>query len=217
MLPGSHVPSALVCLLSPQCLLSVDSIGGGHDTQDWSKYQFHLHNGIFLDAPYGRASSMLSFSQGTNREVGFWACCFAFSTTDKSTWTRSILDAANSNISPAQKELLLWHHCLSHAGLFTIHNLLCVRCTPPVRSPADLACLSRGVQEPNKIWVMSVCLSCLTKFLTTFSVSWEQQILATSDIAIINYHNFVSQHLLCRQMLKRIEIISAQENYSMPR
>eukprot|EP00804_Cyclotella_cryptica_P021034 CCRYP_019780-RA/>CCRYP_019780-RA protein AED:0.55 eAED:0.47 QI:0/-1/0/1/-1/1/1/0/114 len=29
-LPGYHVPSALVRLLSPQCLLTDDSIGGGH-------------------------------------------------------------------------------------------------------------------------------------------------------------------------------------------
>eukprot|EP00804_Cyclotella_cryptica_P024840 CCRYP_001779-RA/>CCRYP_001779-RA protein AED:0.06 eAED:0.06 QI:0/0/0/1/0/0/3/0/1231 len=36
-LPGYHVPSASVRLLSPQCLLSVDSIGGRHATQDASR------------------------------------------------------------------------------------------------------------------------------------------------------------------------------------
>ena len=33
------------------------------------------------------------------------------------------LDALNQNLSLAQKELLLWHHRLSHAGLSTIQNI----------------------------------------------------------------------------------------------
>ena len=150
-LPGYHVPSASVRLLSPQCLLSVDSIGGGHATQDASRYRFHLNNGIVLDAPYGRANlPILPLSQGADREIGFWARCFAFSTTENNAWARCILDAANTNLSPAQKELLLWHHRLSHAGISTIHNLMRVRRTPPVRSSADLVPLCRGNLLPCK-------------------------------------------------------------------
>eukprot|EP00804_Cyclotella_cryptica_P026596 CCRYP_014020-RA/>CCRYP_014020-RA protein AED:0.15 eAED:0.08 QI:0/0/0/0.75/0/0/4/0/791 len=126
-LPGYHVPSALVRLLSPQCLLSVDSVGGGHATQDTSKYRFHLNNGIILDIPYGRANlPILLLSQGTDKKI------------------------ANSNLSPAQKELLLWHHRLSHAGLSTIHNLLRVWRTAPVLSSVDLVPLCRGDLLPCK-------------------------------------------------------------------
>ena len=73
-LPGYHLPSASVCLLSPQCLLLVDSGEGGHGTQDATKYRFHLPNGITLDAPYGHANlPVLPLSTGADTEVGFWA------------------------------------------------------------------------------------------------------------------------------------------------
>jgi hypothetical protein len=111
-LPGYHVPSASVRLLSPQCLLAADSIGGGHGTQDASKYRFHLNNGIILDAPYGRANlPVLPLSTGSDRELGFWARCFAFTATDTTVWSTNLLAANNMNLSPAQKELLLWHYC----------------------------------------------------------------------------------------------------------
>jgi len=59
-LPGYHVPSASVRLLSPQCLLLVDSVEGGHGTQDATKYRFHLHNCITLDVLYGHANFLSS-------------------------------------------------------------------------------------------------------------------------------------------------------------
>jgi len=79
-IPGSHVPSTSIWLLSPQCLLMADSIGGGYGTQDASKYCFHLNNGIILDSPYGHANlPVLSLSKGSDSEIGFWVRCFAFS------------------------------------------------------------------------------------------------------------------------------------------
>ncbi|KAL7487907.1 hypothetical protein ACHAW6_013533, partial [Cyclotella cf. meneghiniana] len=150
-LPGYHVPSASVRLLSPQCLLAADSIGGGHGTQDASRYRFRLNNGIILDVPYGRANlPVLPLSTGSDRELGFWARCFAFTATDTTVWLSNLLAANNMNLSPAQKELLLWHYRLSHAGLSTIHNLLRAKRTPPVRSQSELVPLCHGDLLPCK-------------------------------------------------------------------
>ena len=150
-LPGYHVPSALVRLLSPQCLLAAGSIGGGHGTPDESKYRFHLNNGIVLDAPYGRANlPVLPLSTGSDRELGFWAQCLSFTATDTTVWSNNLLAAGITNLSPAQKELLLWHYCLSHAGLSTINNLLRANCTPPVHSPSKLVPLCPGDLLPCK-------------------------------------------------------------------
>eukprot|EP00804_Cyclotella_cryptica_P029238 CCRYP_011659-RA/>CCRYP_011659-RA protein AED:0.83 eAED:0.83 QI:0/0/0/0.5/1/1/2/0/595 len=150
-LPGYHVPSASVRLLSPQCLLSADSIGGGHGTQDATKYRFRLNNGIVLDAPYGRANlPVLPLSTGSDKELGFWARCFSFTASDNTSWSTNLLAAGNTNLSPAQKELLLWHYRLSHAGLSSIHNLLRTRRTPPVRSASELVPLSHGDLLPCK-------------------------------------------------------------------
>eukprot|EP00804_Cyclotella_cryptica_P013428 CCRYP_005167-RA/>CCRYP_005167-RA protein AED:0.30 eAED:0.34 QI:0/0/0/1/0/0/3/0/603 len=150
-LPGYHVPSASVRLLSPQCLLSVDSIGGGHATQDASGIVFISTMGLSSRLRMG-APICLSFRSAkvpTERLVS-GRDALPFSTTENNTWARSILDAANTNLSPAQKELLLWHHRLSHAGISTIHNLMRVRRTPPVRSSADLVPLCRGNLLPCK-------------------------------------------------------------------
>ena len=53
-------------------------------------------------------------------------------------------------MTPAQKELLLWHYRLSHAGLSTIHNLLRAKRTPPVHSQSELVSLCHGDLLPCK-------------------------------------------------------------------
>ncbi|KAL7475018.1 hypothetical protein ACHAW6_000952, partial [Cyclotella cf. meneghiniana] len=74
----------------------------------------------------------------SEHKLGFWAQCFAFTTADSKIWSQHLLAADNTNLSPAQKELLLWHHHLSHAGLTTIHNLLRVKKMPVVCFPLEL-------------------------------------------------------------------------------
>jgi hypothetical protein len=120
-LKGYHIPKASVCLLSPQSLFQ--SLRG-HGEQDISKFSITLPGGVILDAPYGHGNLPifpLSLPDRTPR--CFWARCFSFQASDQDIWTRSILDASNQNLSLAQKELLLWHHHLSHAGLSTIQNI----------------------------------------------------------------------------------------------
>lgn len=83
-------------------------------------------------------------SKGSNREVGLWVRFFACTVTDNSAWTQRIFAAGNFNFSPDQNELLLWHCCLSHAGLSTIHNLLQVKKNPPMQSADELVFLCYG-------------------------------------------------------------------------
>eukprot|EP00804_Cyclotella_cryptica_P008564 CCRYP_007550-RA/>CCRYP_007550-RA protein AED:0.53 eAED:0.48 QI:0/0/0/1/0/0/2/0/156 len=67
----------------------------------------------------------------------------------------SLLAAGNTNLSLAQKELLLWHYCLSHAGLSTIHNLFRTKCTLP------LVPLCHGDLLPCKYKLPSLVTDCL--------------------------------------------------------
>eukprot|EP00804_Cyclotella_cryptica_P024638 CCRYP_001657-RA/>CCRYP_001657-RA protein AED:0.40 eAED:-0.13 QI:0/0/0/0.5/0.66/0.5/4/0/842 len=145
-----------------KCLLTADSIGGGHGTQDASKYRFHLNNDIVLDGPYGRANlPVLPLSTSSDKELGFWTRCFSFTASKTTLWSNNLLAAGNTNLSPAQKELLLWHYQPSHAGLSTIHNLLHTKCTPPVRSPSELVPLCHGDPLPCKYKPSSLVTDCL--------------------------------------------------------
>ena len=116
-----HIPKASVCLLSPQALFK--SLGG-HGKQAISKYSITLPDGLILHAPYGTSNlPILPLCPSDQAPRCFWARCFSFHASDRDIWAHSILAASNQNISLAQKELLLWHHRLSHAGLSTIQNI----------------------------------------------------------------------------------------------
>eukprot|EP00956_Cyclotella_meneghiniana_P041393 scaffold225306_cov23-Cyclotella_meneghiniana.AAC.1 len=52
-----------------------------------------------------------------------WSSTFAFPAVDQTSWARGIASARNQNLTAAQKEVLLWHFKLSHAGMSSIHNL----------------------------------------------------------------------------------------------
>ena len=123
-LEGYHIPHASVRLLSPQCLFQKV---GGTGSQDEFKYILHLTNlNITLDAPYGHANlpvltlatdDMLSSIKDT------WMEAFQVDIDEKDIWGQSILNERNQNLSAAEKELLLWHQKLSHAGLSQIQRL----------------------------------------------------------------------------------------------
>eukprot|EP00804_Cyclotella_cryptica_P015074 CCRYP_000647-RA/>CCRYP_000647-RA protein AED:0.72 eAED:0.72 QI:0/0/0/0.5/1/0.5/2/0/813 len=161
-IPGYHIPSASVRLLSPQRLLTVDSLRGGTAIQDATKYSFRLHNGIVLDAPYGRANlPVLPLSPHRESSLSFWARCFAFSSSDNAAWSKTILDAKNMNLTSSQKELLLWHQCLSHTGLTTVHNLMRAQKSPSVRQAGNLLPLRQGILLPCKFPPPSSVAQCL--------------------------------------------------------
>ena len=110
---GYHIPAASVRLLSPQALYK--SVGG-HGEQDLLKYSLVLLDNIVLEAPYGRANlPILPMRPSDAPPSCFWSRCFSFQATDRDVWARNILAALNQNLTLAQKELLLWHQCLSHS------------------------------------------------------------------------------------------------------
>ena len=102
----------VVCLLSPQALYK--SIGE-HGEQDLSKYSLILPTDITLEASYGcRNLPILPMCSADQTPLRFWPKYFSFCASDHDIWARSILAASNQNLTLAQKELLLWHHRLSH-------------------------------------------------------------------------------------------------------
>jgi hypothetical protein len=110
-----------VRLLSPQALYK--SVKGSDGHQDAVKYTLMMPNDVFLDAPYGTANlPILPMSSGDQVQC-FWNQCFGFNVSDTDDWAKLITSAANQNLTPARKELLVWHHRLSHALLSTIHGL----------------------------------------------------------------------------------------------
>ena len=152
---GYHMPNASVRLLSPQSLF--DAVGG-HGVQNREKYSLHLPGDIQLDAPYGRANlPVLPLVDSDYHPTCLWAKCFAFSADDKSIWSDNILAAANQNLSLAQKELLLWHQRLSHAGLSAVQNLCRQRRSKNVESVGELIDLRDGPCLPCAFDVPSTC------------------------------------------------------------
>lgn len=115
-----HVPLASVRLLSPQALFK--SIAGSDGHQDAKMYLIKLPGDMILEAPYGKVNlPLLQLSNSVNSCL--WAKFFAFNVDDKIDWKKAILDTTNQNLTAAQRELLVWHFKLSHAGLSTVHNL----------------------------------------------------------------------------------------------
>ena len=78
----------------------------------------------------------------------FWTQCFGFSATVKDSWAKNILDASNQNLTLAQKELLLWHQRLAHAGISLVHNLVRQRRDTKVNSEEDIVDLRNGHSLP---------------------------------------------------------------------
>eukprot|EP00804_Cyclotella_cryptica_P027788 CCRYP_009212-RA/>CCRYP_009212-RA protein AED:0.44 eAED:0.14 QI:0/-1/0/1/-1/1/1/0/824 len=163
LLPGYHVPQVSVRLLSPQSLFR--AVGGeGHQTVD--KFRLSLANGITLDAPYGRANLPTLPLATSQDKCCLWQQCFAFSSSDSTAWTPSVIAASNQNLSLAQKEILLWHQRLSHASLSTIHNLCRQSCRLVPRSPDNLVPLHWGhflpctYNVPNAVCDHLLCGAC---------------------------------------------------------
>ena len=115
---GYHIPTAKVCLLSPQVLLQTV---GGHAFQHAQGIDFLLDNGFQMTAKLCPHSNlpMLPLAMPDHEYSSFWNKAFGYSFTNLQAINKinSILGADNTNLSGSQKELLLWHQKLSRASL----------------------------------------------------------------------------------------------------
>ena len=126
-LPGYHIPNAEVRLLSPQVLLS--TVGGSSKAiQTPADLIFCLGNGVELQAHYCPRSNLplLSICDHASDVRSFWHDTFDISENEATAFTasKSVLDSNNANLSAAEKELLLWHHRLSHASMPWLQPLM---------------------------------------------------------------------------------------------
>ncbi len=113
--PGFHIPTAEVRLLSPQLLLNQAS-GFSHQTS--TKIHIHLDSSNDdIDAHYcpGTLLPLLRLLPGESKH-SFWASTFDYTSTEALAYP-TLLSDTNINLNAAQKEVLLWHHKLSHASI----------------------------------------------------------------------------------------------------
>lgn len=160
---GYHVPQASVRLLSPQSLIQKF---GGDGRFDEYKFIIDLTSfGIELHAPYGMANLPI-LPMESSKPATLWGETYLVSSEEKDVWGRSILDARNQNLSEAEKEVLLWHHKLSHAGLTKVHNL-CRQRKKVIKTKEELLDVRDGpylpctYNMPNAVCDHLLCAACV--------------------------------------------------------
>ncbi len=142
---GYHMPHSDVRFLSPQVLLSTI---GGSSIQTRNGVELYLDNGVNLFAPHCLRSNLpLLPLANTNHNVRcVWSQAFEFNSNEIAAINdikSSLLTASNTNLSQAQKEVLLWHQRLSHASIPWIQSLMRHKQFLPC-SNADGASLHKG-------------------------------------------------------------------------
>ena len=111
-LPCCHIINAPLCLLSPQILRTHF---GGTTTQSATNLTFMLGKGVTLTAQYCLHSRLPCLPTPTDPfPHAFWTIIFDYKNIAPSALA-SLISASNSNLTAAQKEVLLWHQRLSHA------------------------------------------------------------------------------------------------------
>jgi transposase InsO family protein len=134
--PGVHIESAKVRLLSPQVLLS--SIEG-KVLMTKTMLTFLLTSGHAIRATIDKRTNLphLRLSDSpplTDSNFGFNTFAFESELTEE--WDAaiaeynaylSVLRSDNANLRASQKELLLWHHRLSHFNTATVRDLMLPR------------------------------------------------------------------------------------------
>jgi hypothetical protein len=123
---GYHIPHVDIRLLSPQVLLSTI---GGSSLQTTSGVELTLNNGVALFAPHCPHSNLplLPLANTSHHVRCFWSCAFGFTSRESTAINgikTSLLNASNTNLSLPQKEVLLWHHHLSHASIPWVQSLM---------------------------------------------------------------------------------------------
>jgi transposase InsO family protein len=132
-----HIPHAGVRLLSPQVLKRTHNIGGSIEDDG-----IHLMSpNVSIFAPYSSISNLPELELvDMPKTSSVWSDTF-YTIHSAPTGIQqahlSVIDPGNTNLSPSQKELLLWHQRLSHTNLSKV-RLMCKN-RPWVRVAAELA------------------------------------------------------------------------------
>ena len=120
-LPGFHIPTAEVRLLSPQLLLHQ---AGGYSHQTSSKVHIHLDSGEDMDANYCPRTRLPMLRLLHNEPTPSPLASVSNYTRSEALAFPTLLSDTNMNLTAAQKEVLLWHHKLSHASISWIQLLM---------------------------------------------------------------------------------------------
>ena len=126
-LPAYHIDKAEVRLLSPQVLLgTVGSTAKGVLTT--ADLILCLGNGVDLRARYCPRSNLplLDIFDEPPLHRSMWHDAFHITGDAVQAYAleKHVLDESNANLSASQKELLLWHHRLSHASISWLQPLM---------------------------------------------------------------------------------------------
>jgi hypothetical protein len=131
-LPALHIPTAKVRLLSPQVLKKLHNVGGSIEEDGIALFG---SDDVRIFAPYNDLSNLPELTLHDPPSAGaFWESAFAMDDELRKAASdphaRSFesaflntLDDGNGNLKSSQKELLLWHHKLSHTNFAKVRLL----------------------------------------------------------------------------------------------
>jgi hypothetical protein len=103
---------------------------GGNHVGDSKGLTIYLDAGDVIHAPYCPQTHLPYLdlcNTNENYSHSFWASSFDFTTNQASSYATSVLSNQNTNLTSAQKEVILWHIRLSHASVSWIQLLMCSR------------------------------------------------------------------------------------------
>ena len=119
-----HVPSADIRLFSPQTYFQEHD--GGDCVVSKDKVTIRFKDGSEAEFPYNHGSNLPLMLED-------WSVChggltaynvYEVKAKDLIRSARGLLDDTNTNLNGAQKELLLWHYRLCHAGMTLLQSLM---------------------------------------------------------------------------------------------
>ena len=121
-LPAVHISHAKVRLLSPQVLLKHFK---GQSLLTSDEVVITLGDGTSFTAKYCPRSNLpILPSPSHNTYACFWSSAFDYTPVNSTTACASLLQPENTNLTAAQKSVLLWHYRLSHAAIRWVQLLM---------------------------------------------------------------------------------------------
>ena len=120
-----YVPDSTIRLHSPQSYFNENK--AGHCSFDWKEVRIHTPIGNVLHFPFDPQSNIpFMYLDQEVCQAGLTASQIYCLATDTAlvNQIQNLLDDRNYNLSKAQKELLLWHQRLAHAGFGWVQDLM---------------------------------------------------------------------------------------------